>query len=172
VVEFSKPFLEQLFAGVDLTADPQAPVVFAKKQGYLVQVTNDQLQDAQVWPVEVLPPEEWAAAKATELERQRQEVAQTTLRLATAHPALMPVIDLHSPENTGYGLYCMGCDAGAYADDSPEWPCRTIELILDGLGPHIMHNGRKLSPACGKLYMDGRNEVRCWLPEAHDGPCK
>jgi hypothetical protein len=172
VVEFSKPFLEQLFAGVDLTADPQAPVVFAKKQGYLVQVTNEQLQDADVWPVKVLTPEERDKQLAALREQQMQEVAQTTLRLATAHPALMPVIDLHSPENTRYGLYCGGCDAGAYAGDSPEWPCSTIELILDGLGPHIMHNGRKLSPACGKRYMDGRNEVRCWLPEAHDGECK
>jgi hypothetical protein len=153
-------------------ADPDVKPVRVSKQGYLVQVTNDQLQEATVWPVQVLPPEVVAFNREVELERTRQTIAQTTMRLATAHPALAPVIDHHSPENTGYGLYCMGCDAGAYADDSPEWPCSTIELILDGLGPHIMHNGRKLSPACGKRYMDGRNEVRCWLPEAHDGECK
>jgi hypothetical protein len=128
------------------------------KQGYLVQV---------------LPPEVVAFNREVELERTRQTVTQTTLRLATAHPALLPVIELHSPELSEYGtVSCQGCDAGAYAEDDPEWPCSTIELILDGLGPHIMHNGRKLSPACGKRYMDGRNEVRCWLPEAHDGECK
>lgn len=182
MVDFGRPFNSQLkaaldaasplFVGVDLTKGPQEPVVCAQKQGYLVQVTNDQLQEASVYPVRCLSPEEAEANRAAARERDRQYVTQTTMRLATAHPALAPVIDHHSPENTGYGLYCEGCDAGAYAEDSPEWPCSTIELILDGLGPHIMHNGRKLLPACGKRYMDGRNEVRCWLPEAHDGECK
>jgi hypothetical protein len=180
VVEFSNPFLEQLrnmaadeatplFVGADLTKEPQEPVVCVQKQGYLVQVTNEHLQEATVCPVRVLSDEEAEANRAAAQERDRQYVTQTTMRLATAHPALAPVIDHHSPENTGYGLYCMGCDAGAYADDSPQWPCSTIELILDGLGPHMQPPP---AVACGKRYMDGRNEVRCWLPEAHDGECK
>jgi len=174
VAEFTNPFLEQLKAqmdaanlplfGVDLAAGAE-PVVMVQKKGYLVQFTNEQL--SCVTPVQVLPPEVQAFNREVALERARQEVAAVTLRLATAHTALAPVIDLHSPEVSRGGLYCLGCDAGAYAEDDPEWPCRTIELILDGLGPHM---GPRVD--CGKRYMDGRNEVRCWLPEAHDGPCK
>jgi hypothetical protein len=179
VVEFGDAFRKHwlaqtqptsLFIGADLTKEPQEPVVCTQKQGYLVQVTNEQLQEAKMWPVQVLPPEVVAFNREVELERTRQTVTQTTLRLATAHPALLPVIELHSPELSEYGtVSCQGCDAGAYAEDDPEWPCSTIELILDGLGPHMQPPP---AVACGKRYMDGRNEVRCWLPEAHDGECK
>jgi len=167
VVEFTNPFLEQLKAQMDAANLPAytGPMVTAGKQGYLVQLTNEQV--ASVWPVRTLSPEVQLFNREVALERARQEVANITMRLATAHTALAPVIDLHSPKESYGGLYCTGCDAGAYAEDDPEWPCRTIELILDGLGPHMAPH-----PACGKRYMDGRNEVRCWLPEAHDGECK
>ena len=52
----------------------------------------------------------------------------TTARLALAHPALHPVIELHSPDEYEE---CQGCDGGP--DYRGEWPCRTIELILEGL---------------------------------------
>lgn len=98
------------------------------KQGYLVSITNDQLAD--VYPVRVLSPEEQQAAQEEATERSRQYVAGITARLATAHPTLHPVIDLHSCDQYGE---CDGCDSGAYAESNANWPCRTIELILEGL---------------------------------------
>lgn len=137
MVEFGKPLMEHLM----VQYNPENPVQ-AVKQGYLVQLTGEQLADAQVWPVQVYDPEKARADREArwkaEAEQAKRDVAQTTLRLATAHPALMPVIDHHSPELSEYGtVSCQGCDAGAYAEDDPGWPCSTIELILDGLGPHM-----------------------------------
>ena len=119
------------------TPPPQVgmDLVAPGKTGYLIQVTNEQLKDAIVWPFTIPTPEEQAAAKlerAREAARERLRVEQ---RLAKAHPALQPVIAHHSPAEHGflYSWTCKGCDTGAYAEDSPEWPCSTLELILEGL---------------------------------------
>lgn len=121
----------------ETTSALKLPAFTVGKQGYLVRITDDQLGMAEVWPVEVLSPEaEEAARKERELE-QRQRLINITARLALAPEALHPIIELHSPDQEGIGSLswetCTGCDAGAYAESSPDWPCRTIDLILEGL---------------------------------------
>lgn len=101
------------------------------KVGYLVRMTGADLVEAV--PFQVLAPEDAQANRAAALERDRQYVGEVTARLALAHPALHPIIEHHSPENSGLGLWCQGCDEGAHADDSPAWPCSTIDLIRAGL---------------------------------------
>jgi hypothetical protein len=53
--------------------------------------------------------------------------------------ALRAVVELHAPvPHTLYGNLirnvCEGCDAGAYAEESPDWPCRTVQAIARELG--------------------------------------
>lgn len=110
--------------------------VTASKTGYLIQVTDEDLKNAIVWPFTIPTPEEQATAKlerAREAARERLEVEQ---RLALADPELQCIVRHHSPAEHGflYSWTCKGCDTGAYAEDSPIWPCSTIELILEGLG--------------------------------------
>src|SRR6478752_1978539 len=39
-----------------------------------------------------------------------------------------PVLQLHKKD----GSYCEGCDYGGYEGEPPEWPCRTVLLIITG----------------------------------------
>jgi hypothetical protein len=55
------------------------------------------------------------------------------VRLTKAHPALLPIIDHHKARLNGGEWECDGCDWGNPADTAPEWPCSTINLILEGL---------------------------------------
>lgn len=100
----------------------------AGKQGYLVQVTNEQLGLADVWPVRILPPEVAAVNRTIRLAEAKVRIAGITARLALAPAALHPIIELHCPTEDEE---CQGCDGGP--DYSGDWPCRTIELILEGL---------------------------------------
>ncbi len=43
--------------------------------------------------------------------------------------ALLQVRALHAPVLKEGGHVCEGCDAGGYAYDDPEWPCRTANLV-------------------------------------------
>lgn len=132
------------------------------KTGYLVRVTNEQLE---AWPFTIPSPEERAANRAAAAVENAKLKAGLEAQLAQAHPALQPVIALHKPEGYSGGWKCEGCDAGTYAEDSADWPCSTIDLILDGLGEPV--------PGCDSHWMDGRNEVRCWAGTAgHVGPCR
>jgi len=103
------------------------------KIGYLVVQTTG--EDAKFWPFTIPSPEEQAAAKQERAREAARERLQVEQRLAKAHPALQPVIAHHSPAEHGflYSWTCKGCDTGAYAEDSPGWPCSTLELILEGL---------------------------------------
>lgn len=120
----------------DLARDNDEVQTFtASKQGYIVMVTNEELANAEVWPVRILSPEEREARNKAAREQLKLEVAEVKARLGKADPALAPIIAHHAPLISGYaGLSCTGCDAGAYAEEAPEWPCSTIDLILDGLG--------------------------------------
>lgn len=113
--------------GVDLAKDSM-PQLFAQKQGYLVQITDGDLENAQVYPWQPVDPKKLAEARAYSLEQTKARIAGITARLALAHPALHPVIELHHPDEHEE---CQGCDGGP--DYRGEWPCRTIELILEGL---------------------------------------
>ena len=105
-----------------------------QKHGYLVSITDEQLGLAEVWPVTQVSPEAQAAARKERELEQRQRLITLTARLALAPEALHPIIELHSPGTQSWSLdECQGCDAGAYAEEAPEWPCRTINLILEGL---------------------------------------
>lgn len=105
-----------------------------QKSGYLVSITDEQLGLAEVWPVEVLSEEAQAAARKERELQQRQRLINLTARLALAPEALHPIIELHSPGTSSWSLdECQGCDAGSYAEEAPGWPCRTIDLILEGL---------------------------------------
>lgn len=137
----------------------------AGKQGYLVQVTDEQLaMGFQVFPVRILSAEDLEAARKLRRSEDLAYCAGVQARLTQAAPALQPVIAHHRHDEDGRS--CLGCDAGSYAEDSPEWPCSTIELILEGLptGPPLA--------SCPTRLMDGRNEIRCWLPAGHPGECK
>lgn len=109
------------------------PLFTAGKQGYLMQFTDEQL--ASVTPITFLGAEDLAAARAQRKAETQAYARSVDVRLMAAHPALQPVIAHHCHDEDGNG--CNGCDAGAYAEDTPEWPCSTIELILEGLGPHM-----------------------------------
>lgn len=104
------------------------PDVVAEKHGFLVKLTGEQLQNAEVFPVQLLPPEVVAQNRVNRLAEAQARIAGVQARLALAHPALHPIIELHSPTES---LECGGCDGGP--DYGGDWPCRTIELILEGI---------------------------------------
>lgn len=106
------------------------PIITTSKIGYLVCISDEQL--ATVYPVRGWSPEEQAADDAAAQERNRTYVEEIYARLATAHESLQPVIAHHWRDTYGE---CRGCDAGSYAESDPDWPCSTIELILEGLEP-------------------------------------
>lgn len=51
--------------------------------------------------------------------------------------ALRAVVGLHQPVWSGYSWHCEGCDLGPYPEDTPEWPCSTVELIGLVLGVEV-----------------------------------
>jgi hypothetical protein len=111
------------------------------KQGYLVQITDEQLADIR--PFRVYSEEEIAEAREKMKAEAAAKLVRLRARLSRADPALKPIIDHHRPKDRWLLLgewSCKGCDAGAYAEDSPEWPCSTIELILEGVPQCECHN--------------------------------
>lgn len=70
------------------------------------------------------------AARADDVRRAHALWASVAARLDVTGK----VAALHSPVTSRrWQLYCNGCDAGSYAEDSPEWPCTTALLIADEL---------------------------------------
>lgn len=56
------------------------------------------------------------------------------LRLLEASgPVLRAVVELHAPVWSTW-WHCDGCDLGVHAEDTPDWPCSTVELIAEQLG--------------------------------------
>lgn len=120
------------------------PDIEVTKQGYLVMLTDEQVADAREFrAARALTPEEVAAAREKMRAEAARELVRIRARLSLADPALKPIIDLHSPEDRYLLLgewSCKGCDSGAYAETEPEWPCSTIELILEGVPECDCHN--------------------------------
>lgn len=63
-------------------------------------------------------------------------------RLKEFGPTVMQcIVELHAPvpwlTAASRHRTCAGCDQGSHPGDaeSPEWPCRTAQLILDGSQP-------------------------------------
>jgi hypothetical protein len=46
---------------------------------------------------------------------------------------LRAVIELHTPHWSAW-WHCEGCDLGIHAQDWPDWPCSTVQLIAEQLG--------------------------------------
>ena len=86
-----------------------------------------QLRQAYVYASLNAPdPEATAQYKA----KREAERAALLVRLGHAHTELRPIIALHTPDKWGE---CQGCDYGGYEGEKPDWPCSTIDLILEGL---------------------------------------
>jgi hypothetical protein len=67
--------------------------------------------------------------------RAAQERAMRGFRDALAKiadPVARAVLDLHATSHAREE--CDGCDLGTYAQDLPDWPCRTVLLIADRYG--------------------------------------
>lgn len=99
-----------------------AGYLIVRKTGNTMPLAGELVDIYQAMPAEPYIPERRAAEHAAHAAHQ----AELEQSLAAAHPALQPIIKLHS--NNGHGD-CNGCDGGP--DYSGEWPCRTIELILE-----------------------------------------
>lgn len=56
--------------------------------------------------------------------------------LAATDGPLRAVVELHSPTWSTW-WHCDGCDFGGWAEDTPDWPCRTVELIAGQLGVEL-----------------------------------
>ena len=61
------------------------------------------------------------------------------VKVNRARAALRAVVELHAPvPHTLHGNLirnvCEGCDAGAYAEESPDWPCSTVQAVARELG--------------------------------------
>jgi len=98
----------------------------ARKQGYAIQLTDEQMADMHPITLgRVIPAAERAARLAGE---QAARLAEQHELLSQAPEVLHPVIRLHSPSDYGE---CQGCDGGP--DYSGDWPCRTIEMVQAGL---------------------------------------
>lgn len=59
-------------------------------------------------------------------------VGHLALVAATDGP-LRAVVQLHAP-HWSHWWQCDGCDLGTHAEDRPDWPCRTVELVAEQLG--------------------------------------
>jgi hypothetical protein len=74
--------------------------------------------------------DDFKARQAARKAEHAAKIEAINARLQKAPAALQPIIAHHS--RSGYDE-CAGCDAGAYAESGADWPCSTIDLILDGL---------------------------------------
>lgn len=98
---------------------------------HVVPISAEELRLRTVGPTKE-EAAEWARnAELREAEASAQrERYETRRREATGFER--KVLDLHTPVASGYQSYaCHGCDWGSYAQDYPEWPCRTAELALE-----------------------------------------
>lgn len=70
------------------------------------------------------------------------------LALCTATDGVLrEVVELHAPkpyhvrpDGSVSWWDCKGCDSGSHAEDDPEWPCSTAELIAERLGVDLRDN--------------------------------
>lgn len=99
-----------------------------EKQGYLIKITDGQVERAEVFRASFGQPEHPSRLKRweelREVEREQRNLAFQALRLE--YPTLDPILKLHSPDEYGE---CQGCDGGP--DYAGDWPCRTIETIKE-----------------------------------------
>lgn len=98
----------------------------------------------------VKPTPEEKVRRDAELEsfRHRRMIANMGLPAALAaldditDQPVRQVLDLHARRAEGVSWQCDGCDQGPYANDLPEWPCSTVELVAAHYGirlpDHIM----------------------------------
>ena len=108
------------------------------RQGYLVMVTRGVTTTSPVTIGRAVTLEERIAQQSAHQARADELRNSIRIRLAAAHPALQPIIEHHAPEPDRYwGYDCAGCDGGGNDEYEASWPCSTINLILDGLGPHM-----------------------------------
>lgn len=109
------------------------------KRGMRVRVSTEMLNDSLINAYTSGPggflgmvgrratPEEIAATNARLKEREAAEEAMVAELAAHTDVATTAILGLHTKESHEYGFStCTGCDRGSYAEDDPDWPCRTI----------------------------------------------
>jgi hypothetical protein len=72
---------------------------------------------------------EWEAKQAA---RQQATLAEHDALIADAPPLLVPILNLHAPRyytSSSSDAICTGCDFAGYEGESPDYPCRTYELV-------------------------------------------
>lgn len=74
-----------------------------------------------------LSTEEVARLRAEREAREARQTARHQELLNSSNPVTRALADLHKP--TGDYPTCRGCDVGSYAEDDPDWPCTTWELL-------------------------------------------
>lgn len=92
------------------------------KYGVTLRFTDEQLNGPP--PLSQEQQERYAAE-----DEAREQHLRTGLSRAPRELDL--IIDLHRDREG----QCRGCDEGYHADEAPEWPCSTIELIADTYDP-------------------------------------
>ncbi|WP_130011982.1 hypothetical protein [Serinicoccus sediminis] len=116
----------------DLTASTVMPLLPAKVAVELPVTSENHLHCTPMTPDELRAADDARLARADEVRRAHALWSSNALwsSVAGRSDVLGKVAALHSPDpGRRSWLYCTGCDAGSYAEDSPEWPCRTALLI-------------------------------------------
>lgn len=88
---------------------------------------------ASPWIAPVLTSEEIAEREAqwkARAERLTAERSALTQRLDGLTGLPKAIADLHSPE-PGAWPRCTGCDVDGAEAEIPEWPCRTIDTLIE-----------------------------------------
>lgn len=113
-------------------------IVAVKTSGYPIPISREMAIDAGL----IQPtPEEHAERERRAAEYRRRaaedaaklEAARTVLAELT-DPLARAVLDLHAEDEHGE---CAGCDYSGYEAESPDWPCRTVDVVAARFGVEL-----------------------------------
>lgn len=111
------------------------PLASVRKLSAFIPVSNEMLADQfNPFAPDTRTPEQRAIDAMNRAAERAETQATTRARhaaaVAASDPALLPILELHKPVFSSWGsAVCHGCDFGGYEGESPEWPCRTWDLV-------------------------------------------
>ena len=104
-----------------------------RKNSIAIHLTRETLLDFGM--VQPTPAEAEQRRRTRESLEQRRSDAMPRIRAALAQldaitdPTARAVLELHTRDRDSAHAHCDGCDYSGYEGDSPDWPCRTVDLI-------------------------------------------
>lgn len=131
-------------ATTDMAAASDMPPIEFQKNSVAIRISREMAIDLGMTE----PTPEERATRDTQMAQYREREAERQARyevglvaLAAADEVTRAVLELHAPVEQYGRRVCEGCDMDGYEAESPEWPCRTVEVLAKANGLDMSYEG-------------------------------